>query len=162
MANAQAARNLTKALVEARNAKEVPNLPGIVASFMAETGGATSLGRMLAEDFKRVRGDHLSPEERALRPPKDSNLVRYYQMLLKLNESRDAQVAQADLASFTEEELKSVLTSVAMQLVMDDQDFRRTVMQAILQEDPQFFDRELASAAKVVNSTAKENANGPA
>lgn len=153
----EAAITLTKAIKEARSAKEVPNLPAIVSSFMKAVGGPERLGEMLGDDFRRVRGDHLSIEERMTKPPSDKYLLAYYQMLMRINGARDEQVSTADISQFNDDELKGILVSVAVQLVMDDSDFRHAVIQTVLHEDPHFFDRELSEASKVVVAPAIDN-----
>lgn len=150
---ATACRTVTKALASAQRDKEPAALPAIINSFLHGVGGAEKVGTLLKEDFNRLRGVGLSEEELMKHEVKEGTLQRYWQMLLRGMVARDEQVSQVDLQGFTDEELQATLIPLAADLLLNDADFRTTVLREAVNRDPNLMDEILKERTQIVNMT---------
>jgi len=150
----QACRDLTTALASAKRDKEPAALPAIVNSFVTNLGGVDELGKMLVEDFNRLRGVGLDEEETKNFQIKEGVLQRFWQMVLRGIKSRDELVSVVDLEGFTDDELKAVLIPLAAEMMQSDKEFRATIFRDVVLHDPQMLEELLAEKSKVVTVEA--------
>lgn len=149
----QACRSVTTALASAKRDKDPAALPEIINAFLKGVGGVENVGQILMEDFNRLRGVGLTEEELMKHQFKEGTIQRYWQMLLRGINSRDQQVATVDLQGFTDAELKAVLLPLAAELLLEDPQFRVSVIVEAVSRDPSILDELLRERGKVVDST---------
>lgn len=129
----QACKDLTESINSSK--ADLRDIPAIVDAFKRRVGGVENLANMLADDFLRVRGDHLTDEEKKEFHFKEQVIQRYHQMLMKsMKENDDSKVA--DMSSLSDEELKSILGTVAMDIIEGDKDFRLKLVREVIRENP--------------------------
>lgn len=122
---AQFSRELISRIKKVGSDQQV--LDQVFHSFIEMVGGPTSLAVKLKEDFDKVRGEGLNPREQALYERKDSVIVKYWQMILSLQEKLDDR-NNVDASGLTDEDLRATLAALAAQMMAEDQDFRSQVM----------------------------------
>lgn len=114
-------------------------MPAILKNLVEDLGGEQGISQRLAADFKRVRGEGLSEEERMLWQPKDQVIQRYYDMILKTINDQDSKT-NTDISSLSDDDLRSVLLDTVMHALKNDPEFRREVAFEALKEDPGLLD----------------------
>ncbi len=122
---AQFSRELISRIKKVGSDQQV--LDQVFHSFIDMVGGPQSLAIKLKEDFDKVRGEGLNPREQALYERKDSVIVKYWQMILSLQEKLDDR-NNVDASGLTDEDLRATLAALAAQMMAEDQDFRSQVM----------------------------------
>lgn len=122
---AQFSRELITRIKKAGSDQQV--LDQVFAKFTELIGGANGLAEKLKEDFDKVRGENLSPKEQALFERKDSVIVKYWQMILSLQEKLDDR-NNVDATGLTDDDLKATLAQLAAQMMREDPDFRMQVI----------------------------------
>ena len=137
---AKASREFLSA-IQSQKTKDTADIPVIIDRFKRAIGGAEKLADMLLEDFQRCRGADLPPEERAVFRPKEQIIQRYHQMLLGAISDKDSRISQYDLSSLSEDDLKSILLPLAVELVRSDAAFRSEVL-GQAERDRDFIDGE--------------------
>lgn len=139
---AQFSRELISRIKRAGSDQQV--LDQVFAKFIDLVGGPASLAENLKEDFDKVRGVNLTPKEEMMFERKDSVIVKYWQMILSLQEKLDDR-NNVDASGLTDEDLKATLATLAAQMMQEDPEFRQQVFGNIaLQRAP--IDVEVAPA----------------
>lgn len=110
-------------------------LDQVFHKFIEMIGGPTSLAGKLKDDFDKVRGENLSVKEQQLYERKDSVIVKYWQMILSLQEKLDDR-NNVDASGLTDEDLRATLAALAAQMMTEDSDFRSQVMGNISMQRP--------------------------
>lgn len=102
-------------------------LDQVFSEFIDLQGGPKGLAEKLHLDFSKVRGEMLTPREQALFERKDSVIVKYWQMVMSLQEKLDER-NNVDASGLTDEDLQATLAQLAARMMMDDPEFRLKVM----------------------------------
>lgn len=150
----------TKRLADeiAARGKNTAISPEFFDAFSRELGGATGLGKRLADDFKRMHGENLDSEDAAFFAPDEKTIQRYWQTITQFMQNQD-KLNSVDISSLSDQELQATLLSLATGLIEENEDFRRHVLQIAVQKDVDFLHR-LAAEAGIVHvvegSVAKE------
>lgn len=105
-------------------------LDQVLSEFMELQGGVKGLADKLHTDFSKVRGEMLTPREQALFERKDSVIVKYWQMVMSLQEKLDER-NNVDASGLTDDDLQATLAQLAARMMMDDPEFRLKVMSNI-------------------------------
>jgi len=99
-------------------------------------GGADGLAVKLKEDFDKVRGENLTQKEQLMFERKDSVIVKYWQMILSLQEKLDDRT-NVDASGLTDDDLKATLAQLAARMMQDDPNFRIQVINSVaMQSEP--------------------------
>ena len=122
---AQFSRELITRIKKAGSDQQV--LDQVFAKFTELAGGPVGLAEKLKTDFDKVRGENLSQKEAALFERKDSVIVKYWQLILSLQEKLDDR-QNVDASGLTDDDLKATLAQLAAQMMRDDPDFRMQVV----------------------------------
>lgn len=102
-------------------------------------GGAAELGKRMAMDLKRLRGEDLDPEALMFHDPDFKTIKGLYEALIRLSVARDKMIGdQGDpLDGVSEEDLMVIASQAAMLRIESDGDFRRQLIAEIVKLDPQ-------------------------
>lgn len=129
----------------------------LTESAMDKLGGAAHLGEMIAEDIKRIRGDDKTEEARMFHEVDYKVLFRGYDSLLKLSTARDEMVGgnTDPLDELSEDDLMAVASQAAFLQVEVDPDFRRAMLQKLIELEPQAILDAAAEAVDVLLKTPR-------
>ena len=146
-------RGFKEALADVRKQGR-PLTLDIADSAMAELGGAAELGKMMVEDLKRVRGDNLDEELKVFHDIDTKSLTKLYSMLLDMANNRDKMVGEtADpLAEVSEEDLFALAAQAALLQIETDIDFRKKILDALVNIDPEMVVNAAGEALDVLES----------
>jgi len=87
-------------------------------------GGVDELGKMLISDFKRVRDQKEGKKERLL--------LEYHKLFKAWAETYEAAVkSHATMSDLSEDDLKAILSEIAISLLDDDEDFRGAALMEV-------------------------------
>jgi hypothetical protein len=130
-------RGFKDALAEVRRNGR-PTTLDIAESAMATLGGAAELGKMIAEDVKKLRGDYLDEELKPFHDVDYKVLRGLYDTLVKLASDRDKMVGDTGdpLADVSEDDLMAIASQAALLQIESDPEFRKKLLEAIIQADP--------------------------
>jgi hypothetical protein len=130
-------RGFRDALDEVRKAGR-PLTLDIAEAAMESLGGADQLGKMMVEDLKRIRGDHLAEEQKAFHDVDYKVLRGLYDTLVKLAKDRDSLVGETGdpLDGVSEADLMAIASQAAILQIETDKDFRDRILGLIVQADP--------------------------
>lgn len=147
----EASRQIVKHLADMQGSKDDPMTSQLIESFADACGGIDKLGRRLAEDFARVRGEGLTAEEQRLYKRSEQTIQKYYQLIWRgLAQNDELNASLGDLSEIDEDDLKATLTSLAKEIVDNDSEFRRKIAIEVIQEEPEILE-ELLKQVEVVN-----------
>ncbi len=130
---AQASRSLITHLN--RMGDESAVMPAVGAAFLKEIGGMEHLGKSLAEDFRRVRGECLTEEEARTWDRRDGNIIKMYTLVTGLLQKLDEN-KKVDVSGLTDEDLNTALADVAAKLISADPVFRDRIINEAMSNDP--------------------------
>jgi len=102
-------------------------LDQVFAKFVELQGGTGGLAEKLSTDFEKVRGVNLTAREQALFERKDSVIVKYWQMIMGLQEKLDER-NNVDASGLTDDDLQATLAQLAARMMVDDPEFRVRVL----------------------------------
>lgn len=143
---AQASRQFLSA-IQSSKAKDVADMPIILDRFKQQVGGTEAIADMLVEDFQRVRGANLPPEEKEIFHYKEQIIQKYHQILLREIGEKDNRISQYDLSSLTEDDLRSILLPLAIDMIRKDPAFRADVL-AMSNVESEYIDVEYTLESK--------------
>jgi hypothetical protein len=105
---------------------------------MDELGGASQLGRMMAEDLKRLRGDGLTEEQMVFHDTDYKTVKGLYECLVRLAGDRDKMVGETGdpLSDLSEVDLMNIASQAAILRLEGDADFRRQLLSELVKLDP--------------------------
>lgn len=141
---AKASKEFLAAMANAK-ASETADIPVIIERFKEKIGGVEKVADMLFEDFQRVRGADLPPEERAVFAYKEQVIQKYHQLLLKAISDKDEQISSYDLSSLSDDDLRSVLAPIAAELARADEGFRSEIMSLVDKDSEGVVEGEIVS-----------------
>lgn len=121
----QLSRELLTKIKKAGSDQQV--LDQVFAQFIELQGGIKGLAQKLHSDFQKVRGEELTAREQALYERKDSVIVKYWQMIMGLQEKLDDR-NNVDASGLTDDDLQATLAQLAARMMVDDPEFRMQVM----------------------------------
>jgi hypothetical protein len=131
---AQFSRELLSRIKKAGSDQQV--LDQVFSKFTDLVGGADGLAVKLKEDFDKVRGENLTQKEQLMFERKDSVIVKYWQMILSLQEKLDDR-NNVDASGLTDDDLKATLAQLAARMMQDDPNFRIQVINSVaMQSEP--------------------------
>lgn len=130
-------RSFKDAIAEVRRSGR-PFTLDAAESAMEELGGASQLGKMIVEDLKRVRGDHLHEAQKEMFEQDFKTTKGLYDILLRLNAARDELVAGPvdPLDGLSEDDLMAVASQAAIVRLKVDAEFRKQLLNEIAEVDP--------------------------
>lgn len=137
MASKVPQRGFKEALAEVKKAGR-PLTLDIAEAAMDELGGASQLGTMMAQDIKKLRGDHLPPELKEFFDPDYKTIKSLYEALIRLTSERDKLVGEVGdpLDGISENDLMAIASNAAMLRIEGDADFRKQLLIEITKFDP--------------------------
>jgi hypothetical protein len=129
----------------------------VAESAMEVLGGASELGKMIAEDLKKLRGDHLDEELKPFHDVDWKTLKGVYDILVRLSADRDKMVGDSGdpLDGVSEEDLMSIASVSAMLRLETDPAFRKQLLDAIVPLDPEAVLDAAGEAINIIESRPK-------
>lgn len=149
-------RGFKEALAEVRRQGR-PTTLDIAEAAMEELGGAAELGKMMATDLKKLRGDYLDDDVKQFHDPDWKVIKGLYETLVRLSAERDKMVGESGdpLDGVSEDDLMAIASSAAMLRLETDADFRKQLLTAIVQLDPDAVLDAAGEAITVLESRPK-------
>lgn len=137
MASKNTQRGFKEALAEVKKAGR-PLTLDIAEAAMDELGGAVELGKMMAQDLKKLRGDHLPSELKEFFDPDFKTIKSLYEAMIRLTAERDKMVGEVGdpLDGIAEADLMAIASQAAMLRLEGDPDFRKQLLIEITKLDP--------------------------
>jgi hypothetical protein len=137
MASKVPQRGFKEALAEVKKAGR-PLTLDIAEAAMDELGGAVELGKMMAQDLKKLRGDHLPSELKEFFDPDFRTIKSLYEAMIRLTSERDKMVGDVGdpLDGISETDLMAIASNAALLRIEGDADFRRQLLAEIVKFDP--------------------------
>jgi len=131
-------RGFSDAIAEVKK-KGRPLTLDISEGAMDGLGGAVEVGRRMAEDLRRMRGEDLPEEARMFHDPDFKIIKGMYEAIIRLSTERDKLVGdQGDpLDGVSEEDLMQIASTGALIRIEVDSDFRKQLLEVIVKLDPQ-------------------------
>lgn len=144
------------ALAEVRKQGRPTTLDIAEAAF-EELGGAANLGKMIAEDLKKIRGDHLDDELKQFHDVDVKTLKGLYDVLVRLSSERDKMVGESGdpLDGVSEDDLMNIASVSAMIRLETDADFRKQLLEAIVPLDPEAVLDAAGEAINIIEARPK-------
>ncbi len=130
-------RSFRDAIAEVRRSGRPFTLDAAEAA-MEELGGAATLGKMIVEDLRKVRGDHLHEAQKEMFEQDFKTTKGLYDILIRLNAARDEQVGSPGdpLDGLSEDDLMAVASQAAIVRIKADAEFRKQILFEIAEVDP--------------------------
>jgi hypothetical protein len=130
-------RGFKEALAEVKKAGR-PLTLDVAEAAMDELGGASQLGRMMAEDLKKLRGEGLSEEQMVFHEVDYKTVKGLYEALIRLATERDKMVGETGdpLDGISEQDLLAIASQAASLRLEVDAEFRRQILSEIVKLDP--------------------------
>lgn len=130
-------RSFKEAIAEVRRSGR-PFTLDAAESAMEEIGGASALGKMIVEDLKKVRGDHLHEAQKEMFEQDFKTTKGLYDILIRLNSARDELVSGPvdPLDGLSEDDLMAVASQAAIVRLKVDAEFRKQLLNEIAEIDP--------------------------
>ena len=123
-----------KILVDMNRKRGEPVSPEVSEAFLNELGGATQFGQMIADEFKKSRGQidqnnpgHYKPNQRMT--------LKWAELMSRVALSSD-QIEESTISQLTDEELVTTLRGLAFDLVKSNSEFRRLIAIEAVKEEP--------------------------
>lgn len=113
--------------------------PEFFDSFSRELGGASGLGKRLADDFKRLHGEDLTAEDAAYFTKDEKTIQRYWQTIAAFMQNQDKMNA-VDVSSLSDKELQATLLGLATSLMEENEDFREHVIKTVCKSNPKLIE----------------------
>jgi hypothetical protein len=156
MASKVPQRGFKEALAEVKKAGR-PLTLDVAEAAMDELGGASQLGRMMAEDLKKLRGEGLSEEQMVFHEVDYKTVKGLYEALIRLATERDKMVGETGdpLDGISEQDLLAIASQAASLRVEADPDYRRQIMQQVLELDHNLILEFAGLALDIVDSGPK-------
>jgi|15BtaG_2_1085339.scaffolds.fasta_scaffold00129_25 hypothetical protein len=122
--------------------KQDPVITSLADAVKDKIGGVEEYGRMVVEDFKKVRGDDLTEDQKKLHTIQQGPLTKWHSMLIDLFAKRDSMVGDHDsMGELDEEDLQAIVSQGASVRLTIDSQFRMELFKQILEEEPTIADR---------------------
>jgi len=133
---AKPGRGFRDALAEVRRSGRPLTLDMAEAAEEA-LGGAGNLAKMIVEDLKRVKGEHLDPELQVFHETDWKVAKGLTEMLVNIFQARDKLAGDTGdpLADVSEADLMAIASQAALLQIETDPDFRVKILDAIIEAD---------------------------
>lgn len=150
------ASSFKDALAEVRKQGR-PSTLDIADAALESLGGATALGKMMAEDLKTLRGDNLADDLKMFHDPDWKVIKGLYDVLVKLSAERDAMVGGSGdpLEGVSEEDLMAIAGHAATLQIEIDPEFRKRLLIHIVQIDPEAVIEAAGEALDIIDTRPK-------
>ena len=140
--------------------KEGKAMPQIFETFWDGVGGKEGFGRMMSEEFNRMHGIGLSPEEAENWNPSPKMKLQWYELISR-HAAKNDESQSLDIGSLEEADLESILTDLAHKAMSSDVDIRRAALLSAIDDDKEFrkeaFRRICKEDQHLVNELLAEN-----
>ena len=124
--------------------KQDPVITTLADVVKEKMGGVEEYGKMVVEDFRKVRGDDLTEDQKKLHTIQQGPLTKWHSMLIDLFAKRDSMVGDHDsMGELDEEDLQAIVSQGASVRLQVDTHFRMELFRQILEEEPGIADRLL-------------------
>lgn len=102
-------------------------------------GGAGNLAKMIVEDLKRVKGEHLDPELQVFHETDWKVAKGLTEILVGIFQARDKLAGDTGdpLDNVSESDLMAIASQAALLQIETDADFRVKILDAIIEADPE-------------------------
>lgn len=102
-------------------------------------GGAGNLAKMIVEDLKKVKGEHLDEDLRPFHETDWKVAKGLTEMLVNIFQARDKLAGDGGdpLDSISEDDLRSIAAQAAVIQLETDADFRQKILDIIIEADPE-------------------------
>ena len=149
-------RGFKDALAEVKRQGRPTTLDIAEAAF-EELGGASELGKMMATDLKKLRGDYLDDELKQFHDPDWKVIKGLYETLVRLSSERDKLVGESGdpLDGVSEDDLMSLASVAAMLRLETDPAFRKQLLDTIVPLDPEAVLDAAGEAINIIESRPK-------
>jgi fructose-1-phosphate kinase PfkB-like protein len=149
-------KGFKEALAEVRRQGR-PTTLDIAEAAMEALGGAAELGKMMADDLKKLRGDHLDKDLQQFHDPDWKVIKGLYETLVKLSAERDKMVGESGdpLDGVSEDDLMAIASQAALVRIEVDCDFRKQLLSAIVPLDPEAVLDAAGEAINILESRPK-------
>ena len=129
----------------------------VAEAAMDVLGGASELGRMMAQDLRKLRGDHLDEDVKQFHDPDWKVIKGLYETLVRLSSERDKMVGESGdpLDGVSEEDLMALASQAAMLRLETDADFRKQLLEAIVPLDPEAVLDAAGEAINIIEARPK-------
>lgn len=156
MASKVPQRGFKEALAEVKKAGR-PLTLDIAEAAMDELGGAVELGKMMAQDLKKLRGDHLPSELKEFFDPDFKTIKGLYESLVRLSSERDKLVGETGdpLEGIGEADLMAIASQAAILRLEGDADFRRQLLSELVKLDPNAVVEAAGEALNIIEAGPK-------
>lgn len=137
MASKVPQRGFKEALAEVKKAGR-PLTLDVAEAAMDALGGASQLGKMMAEDLKKLRGEGLTEEQMVFFETDYKTVKSLYECLVRLAGERDKMVGETGdpLDGISEVDLMAIASQAAILRLEGDAEFRRQLLAEIVKLDP--------------------------
>lgn len=152
-ANNRSLANASRMLLDSLTAQKRgdPMLPEIAESAIAKLGGRHRVGEILAEELLRSRGDPsvMTPELQAKWKYSPAIVHKWAALLMDVANKTDERDS-IDVDSLSHDDLIDGLRGLAADLVRDNAEFRRLMVELAIKEQPDLIDFAMNLAGKPV------------
>lgn len=128
----KAATKLLSSLKE--KGKDGQVMPVLMNTFFNELGGPDGVAKIMVEEFQKTRGINLSPDEAEVYEPNLTLRMHWIELISRIQGKVDVD-KQLSVADLQEEDLESILSNIAIKVLLEDQAMQDVVIsQAIADE----------------------------
>ena len=114
-------------------------------------GGSEGYAQRAVEDFKTVRGEDLSADQKKLHTINQGALTKWHAIIIDLMKMRDSMVGDHDaMGEMEEEDLQAIVSQGALVRLDVDSQFRMEMFQAILRHEPDIANRMIDSLPPLI------------
>lgn len=136
------------------------SMPVVIDTFFEGIGGQAAFGKLMTEDFRKVRGEGLSPEELEHFKPSPKLVLQWYELISrhagKVDENKSLDVSSLDEAA-----LESILADLGRTQMQSDPSLRRSVLYTAIKEDKEFrrlaFEEAIKEDPSLVDELLRQN-----
>lgn len=133
-----------KILVDMNRNRGEPVSPEISEAFIGELGGASEFGAMIAEEFKKSRGE-IDPANPGHYKPNQRITLKWAELMSRITLAND-QIEESSISQLTDEELVVTLRGLALDLVKSNAEFRRLIAIEAVHEEPSLIQELMTEA----------------
>lgn len=135
-------REITVSLRQSRDLREEHTAAKILKRLAKKAGGTDGIADMMWEDFQAARGEGLTPEEQKRR--RSSPTVMGYHKMLQayVRDSDDVNRGNSpSLSDLDQEDLKATLFSLALELLVKEEQLQDALIPVFLEDHPEVLHR---------------------
>lgn len=130
--------------------------PRILDAALAELGGVESVGRLIADGYRKASGN-LKPEEIAQGAKANASLEHRYAELLARISIKNDERESGDFSGLNEEDLRNTLIALVRELVAENDEFRRLAVMEGIKSQPDLIHEAMNLAGMPVSEGSVED-----